>query len=200
MIDDLLTSEVPKEETVDTHEAGLEERTEVDEKLNGMEKRLRLEMNARFQNIQTILSSLTLSNGQASNEINMNYDREEMSDSSEEDVELRRSPSQSSLSNKSTKELKVKFEIIMKEMKAELKNLNDAVKKEKSVSAMKVGIDYLKSKEKRCSRLIDKYAGLDAEEKELNNLIEQWLSIQDECREIRTEAENYLYQKRKKMI
>ena len=86
----------------------------------------------------------------------------------------------------------------MKEMKSELKNLNDAVKKEKSISAVKVGIDYLKLKEERCSRLIDKYAGLEAEEEELNNMIEQWLSIQDECRELRTEAEDYLYEKRKK--
>ena len=63
---------------------------------------------------------------------------------------------------------------------------------------MKVGIDYLKLKEERCSRLIDKYAGLEAEEEELNNMIKQWLSIQDECRELRTEAEDYLYEKRKK--
>ena len=197
-VDNVLAPELVAKHESDT-EAVDEETNEVDEKLNGMEQRLRYEMNMQFQNIQSMLSSLTISNGQTLSELNeIVNDELNMNDISDEDVELGRSASVSSLSGGSTTELKIKFDIIMKEMKGELKNLKEAVKAEKSVSAVKVGVDYLKSKEERCGRLIDKYAGLDSDEEELNNMIEQWLSIQNECREIRTEAEDYLYEKRKK--
>ena len=172
-----------------------EEPTNVEEKLKDMEERLNIEMKDQMQDIHNMLASLL--NAQASQASDIK--EPERSNSPVDSMCLPRTFSTGSLSNKSTRELKKKFEIIVKEIKIELKTLGDAMKEESgSPAAVKVGIECLKSKEDRCGRLIDKYAGIDEDEEELNNMIEHWLELQNESRKIKTLAQDYLSQMRRK--
>lgn len=61
-------------------------------------------------------------------------------------MHLLRTVSTSSLSNKGARELKKEFEIIVKEIEIELRNLVDAMKEKFAHAAVKVGIECLKSR------------------------------------------------------
>lgn len=89
------------------------------------------------------------------------------------------------MNSKGTREITKKIEIIVRELEIVLNGIIDAMKNNESVSAVKVEIECLKSKEDRCRKRIDKYAGLDDEE-ELNSMIEHWLELHDKCRKVKT--------------